>query len=95
MSELDITIGNLKTKIEKLVHLHQQLKKENKQLQSTIDELKQIIDNQKNTIEKLENSHKEILKTKNEEENRSALETEQKINELVQEIDLCLALLKN
>ena len=87
MNDLTLTITDLKTKVEKLVNLHQQLKKENEELIKTIEE-------QKNTIKALENKNQEITDNKNEEQNKIVIDTKLKINELVQEIDSCIALLK-
>ena len=87
MNDLTLTITDLKTKVEKLVDLHQQLKKENEELIKTIE-------TQKNTIEALENKNQEITNNNNEEQNKIVIDTKLKINELVQEIDSCIALLK-
>lgn len=87
MNDLTLTITDLKAKVEKLVNLHQQLKKDNDQLQKTVEE-------QKITIEKLEKNNLEIVNSKSEEQNKIVTDTKLKINELVQEIDNCIALLK-
>ena len=87
MNDLTLTITDLKTKVEKLVNLHQQLKKDNDQLQKTIDE-------QKITIEALQKNNQEITINKSEEQDKIVTDTKLKINELVQEIDNCIALLK-
>ncbi len=87
MNDLTLTITDLKAKVEKLVNLHQQLKKDNDQLQKTIEE-------QKNTIESLQKNNQEIVNNKSEEQNKLVTDTKLKINELVQEIDNCIALLK-
>jgi len=77
MNDLTLNIGDLKGKIEKLVKLHQELKKENEQLVSA-----------------LEKNNKAIEASKNEEQTKIVVDTKEKINELVQEIDNCIALLK-
>lgn len=87
MNDLTLTITDLKTKVEKLVNLHQQLKKDNDQLNKTIEE-------QKITIENLQKNNLEIVNNKSEEQNKLVTDTKLKINELVQEIDNCIALLK-
>ena len=94
MIELTISITDLKTKIEKLVDLHQQLKKDKEQLQSDNKKLKKTVEEQKNTIQELEISNRDLIKTKKEEQNRLVSDTKLKINELVQEIDDCITLLK-
>lgn len=94
MNDLTLNITDLKTKIEKLVALHQELKKENEQLISDKKDLQNIIDEQKNTIETLQKNNLEIEQSKSEEQNKIVSDTKVKINELVQEIDDCIALLK-
>ena len=93
MNDLTLNIGDLKTKIEKLVKLHQVLKKENEQLVADKDNLQKTINEQKATIETLEKNNKAIEVAKNEEQNKIVVDTKEKISELVQEIDNCIALL--
>ncbi|MBL0329988.1 MAG: hypothetical protein IPP64_11360 [Bacteroidetes bacterium] len=94
MNDLTLNITDLKSKIEKLVNLHQVLKKENEQLAADKENLQKTIDEQKLTIEALEKNNKEIEASKNEEQSKIVTDTKVKINELVQEIDNCIALLK-
>ena len=94
MNDLTLNIGDLKAKIEKVVKLHQELKKENEQLVADKENLQKTINEQKNTIEALERNNKELEKSKSEEQTKIVTDTKDKINELVQEIDNCIALLK-
>ena len=94
MNDLTLNIGDLKAKIEKVVKLHQELKKENEQLVADKENLQKTINEQKNTIEALEKNNKELEKSKSEEQTKIVTDTKDKINELVQEIDNCIALLK-
>lgn len=94
MNELTLPITDLKEKIEKLVSLHQQLKKDNEQLYSDNGDLQKTIEEQKNTITTLLNKNQELVQNKEEEQNKIVSDTKLKINELVQEIDNCIALLK-
>jgi hypothetical protein len=94
MSNLNSNIVDLKSKVEKLVHLHQVLKNENEQLKKSNNELLEVIENQKNRIRLTESTNSELtIKNSTEQEQRIS-ETKIKINELVQEIDNCIALLK-
>ncbi|OFY83777.1 MAG: hypothetical protein A3F72_07300 [Bacteroidetes bacterium RIFCSPLOWO2_12_FULL_35_15] len=94
MNDLTLTITDLKAKVEKLVNLHQQLKKDNEQLNSENGNLLKTIEEQKVTIESLQGKNKELVNTNNEEQNKIITDTKLKINELVQEIDNCIVLLK-
>jgi chromosome segregation ATPase len=87
MNDLTHTITDLKTKIEKLVTLHGQLKVDNEQLVATKTSLEKTIDEQKAVIETLQTN-------KTQEQDKLITDTKLKINELVQEIDSCIALLK-
>jgi multidrug resistance efflux pump len=94
MNELTLSITDLKSKVEKLVNLHQQVKKDNELLQLDNQHLKKTIDEQKITIETLEKNNKELIQNKEEEQTKIVADTKQRINELVQEIDNCITLLK-
>ncbi len=94
MNDLTLNITDLKAKVEKLVNLHQQLKKDNDQLYTENQNLQKTIDDQKLTIESLQKNNQALELTKSEEQNKIVTDTKEKINELVQEIDNCIALLK-
>jgi chromosome segregation ATPase len=94
MNELAPTITDLKGKIEKLVKLHQQLKQENDSLSAEKVSLQKTIEEQKSTIEAMQKSRQELEQKNTEEQNTIITDTKLKINELVQEIDDCIALLK-
>jgi hypothetical protein len=94
MNDLTLNITDLKSKIEKLVILHQDLKKENEQLLADNTNLRKTIAEQQSAIEALQKNNKEIEHLKSEEQNKIVSDTKLKINELVQEIDNCIALLK-
>lgn len=82
MSNLAEPIRNLKVKIEELVTAHEQLKNKYQDLTVKNEELTQKIV----VLESAEN--------KNEELNKSITESRVQIDELVQEIDDCIYLLK-
>jgi chromosome segregation ATPase len=94
MNDLAPTITDLKGKIEKLVNLHKQLKQENDRLTEENTGLKNTIEEQKLMIGSLQKENQEVVQTKNDEQNKTITDTKLKINELVQEIDSCIALLK-
>ena len=94
MNELTSSITDLKTKVEKLVTLHKQLKKDNERIVADNIILLETIDEQKITIENLQKNNKELTTNKNTEQQTIITDTKVKINELVQEIDECIALLK-
>ena len=94
MNDLTLTITDLKAKVEKLVNLHQQLKKENEQMASENGNLLKTIEEQKVAMESLQTKNKELINTNNEAQNKIITDTKSKINELVQEIDNCIVLLK-
>lgn len=94
MNELTLPITDLKAKIEKLVTLHQQLKKDYEQVCSEKGELQKTIEEQQETIKSLLNRNQELIQNKEEQQNKTVTDTKVKINELVQEIDNCIALLK-
>lgn len=96
MSDLTLTITDLKSKVEKLIGLHKQLKQANERLTADNIKILGVIDEQKLVIESLEKKNKELeLNEKSKEEQQQLItNTKEQINELVQEIDNCIALLK-
>ncbi|MFL5763678.1 MAG: hypothetical protein ACJ77K_07020 [Bacteroidia bacterium] len=94
MNDLALNITDLKSKVEKLVVMHQDLKKENEQLLADNTNLRKTIAEQQAAIESLQKNNQEIEHIKSEEQNKIVSDTKVKINELVQEIDNCIALLK-
>jgi regulator of replication initiation timing len=93
MSDLTLNIADLKAKVEKLVTLHKAFKEENEKLTLEVSDFKKTIENQTIKIQQLENENKELSIKKDEEKNDIVTNTKEKINELVQEIDDCIALL--
>ncbi len=94
MNDLALTITDLKTKVEKLMNLHQLLKQDNERLVIENTSLSKTISEQTNKIDLLEKNNQELEKNKEDEQNKIITDTKSKINELVQEIDQCIALLK-
>ncbi|MCC6838512.1 MAG: hypothetical protein IT234_08250 [Bacteroidia bacterium] len=93
MSDLAATIAEFKTKIEKLVTLHSQLKSDYDKLVLDNQNLTKTIEEQKLTIDNLQKNNQEIINNNNLQQDKIVTDTKLKINELVQEIDNCIALL--
>lgn len=93
MSDLTLNITDLKAKVEKLVTLHKAFKEENEKLTLELSDFKKTIENQTIKIQLLEKENKDLLIKKDEEKDNIVTNTNEKITELVQEIDDCIALL--
>lgn len=93
MDNKSVLISGIDYKIKKLINLHQKTKDENEKLkQQNIDLYKQI-EQQNNIIKELEEKNK-VLKIKGTIEGKSSsLEAKAKINEMLREIDKCIAFL--
>lgn len=95
MNDLAPNMTDLKGKIEQLVKLHQQMKQENDRLKLDNQELVQKMEEQQKQIVALEAGRSELIQSKEKEQETIITDTKSKINELVQEIDNCIALLNN
>ncbi len=88
------TIDRLQHKLEKLVAKHQDVKVANVRLTDQMTQLRQQLDTQQESVQELKDKNK-ILKLSaslhGEEQDTQA--ARKKINELVREIDKCIALL--
>lgn len=94
MSELSLTVAGIQSKIEKIAQLHERVKDENFKLIAEKEDLLKAIESKKNMINNLEERTKILKLAKSlSGVNESSLDTKLKINDLVREIDRCIALL--
>ncbi|MBW7936022.1 MAG: hypothetical protein LC101_12430 [Flavobacteriales bacterium] len=94
MSNYSSIITSLNSKIEKLVFLHRSLEEEKMRLNAEKQDLLKIIQQLKTKNNYLEEQNKAIRVARDmTEEGESSLDLKLKINEMVREIDKCLALL--
>jgi regulator of replication initiation timing len=94
MNDLNNSIVELKLKIESLIESHKILKEENSVLKSENESLKLKLTEQENKIETIQQEQELLIQNKSEEQHKVITDSKLKIDELVQEIDNCLALLK-
>ncbi len=94
MSNYSSIITSLNSKIEKLILLHRNLEEEKMRLNAEKQDLLKIIQELKIKNNYLEEQNKAIRMAKDiKEDGGSSLDLKLKINEMVREIDKCLALL--
>jgi hypothetical protein len=96
MENLDTYISGLSERVEKLVSAQSNLKNENVDLRSRNTELEQEVNDQKNVLSKLEKENKVVKIAKavtDDDDDRK--EQRKRLNELVREVDKCIALLNN
>ena len=87
-------VASLEGKIEKLVDLHHRTKKELSALQTQHNHLTQTVSQQKQNIKDLEDRSKVLKLSKSlSNNNENTTELKLKINELIREVDKCIALL--
>lgn len=92
MNNISLTAASLRFKIEKLVDLHRQIKEEHEQLKREKAELERQLKEKKDVIILLEEGRTQqkiagVLTEKHE----NTTDIKLKINELVREIDKCIA----
>ncbi len=96
MENLDTYISGLTSRVEKLVSSQADLKIENQKLKSQNQDLEQKLIDQKNVLSKLEEENKVVKIAKavtDDDDDRK--EQRKRLNELVREVDKCIALLNN
>jgi hypothetical protein len=92
MEEVISVISSLQKKTGQLVKLHTDIKLRNKNLVAEVAELRKMVDSQKETIKNLEERNKIIKLAKSLTDSKpDTAEMKYKINELVREIDKCIA----
>lgn len=88
-------------RVEKLARTQSDLRDENTKLKSRNNELEQLVTQQKNALTELEEQNKVVKIAKavtdpeNHGDNDDRKEQRKRLNELVREIDKCIALLNN
>jgi predicted nucleic acid-binding Zn-ribbon protein len=94
MSTAETTISGIRKKIERLVAVKVELEKELEAAKESYRLLEQRIGTQRKRIEELEEKNKVLTMAKSlSDTSEGNLESKRKINELVREIDKCIALL--
>lgn len=93
---ISLVVSSLQSKVEKLVLQHRKAVEDVKQLKQDNDFLKKTLSNQKERVEELEEKNKvlKLAKSIGDEEGKNT-DLKLKINELVREIDKCIALVNN
>jgi flagellar basal body-associated protein FliL len=95
MNDLFTPIAELKLKIEKLAELHLNLKLENEDLKQQLNIQSKTIESQLLEIGNLKTLNQQTVNTTATQQEKLVAETKEKINELVKDVDNCLALLMN
>lgn len=90
MKDLSALVANLKIKAEKLVEKHQVVIEQNKQLLNEVLELKEELNKRNQQLSEMENKIK-VLKISKSVDSESTKDVKLKINEMVREIDKCIA----
>ncbi len=93
MDKVSIIVSGLEYKVKKIVDLQNQTLIENQKLKQEIQNNKLIVETQKVIIKDLEEKLKVLKVAKTLESGKDTYQTKVKINELVREIDKCIALL--
>lgn len=85
-------ISSLEKKVKELVKRYADLKRRNTALETELDELRKTVESQKEVVKNLEDKNKIIKLAKSlADSNPDTAAMKYKINELVREIDKCIA----
>ena len=90
MKDLSALVANLKIKAEKLVGKYQLVTEQKKQLSNEVIELKEELNKRNQQLVEMENKIK-LLKISKSVDSESTKDVKLKINEMVREIDKCIA----
>ncbi len=89
-------ISSLEKNVKELVKRYAELKRRNTALEAELGELRKIVDSQKEVLKNLEDKNKIIKLAKSlADSNPDTAAMKYKINELVREIDKCIAQMNN
>ena len=90
MKDLSLLVSNIKQKAEKLAKKHLLLQKENESLSIKMEEVKKELEDKNQQLLELNDKIK-LLKLAKNVDGESTKEVKLKINEMVREIDKCIA----
>lgn len=90
MKDLSVRVASLKNKAENLVKNYQKAQEENKNLTERIEKLTEELNQKSQQISEL-NNKVNLLKISGSVDKESTKDVKLKINELVREIDKCIA----
>jgi len=93
MEKNSIILSGLEYKIKKIVDLQNNTLSENQKLKQELHDIKHLIENQKVIINNFKEKTKVLMIAKTLESGKDSYQAKLKINELVREIDKCIALL--
>ena len=92
MKSITVLVKGLKAKAQKLVHLQEALQKDNTRLQEQLTRLKNRVEELEKLNKKIEEQNNVLRISKNiSGDNEKNLALKLRINELVREIDKCIA----
>jgi hypothetical protein len=93
---LNSYISDLAKKVGELAKTQSALQEENSKLKSRNEELELVVNDQKNVLGRLEEQNKVVKIAKAvSEDDEDRKEQRKRLNELVREVDKCIALLNN
>ena len=93
MEKNSIILSGLEYKIKKIVDLQNNTLSENQKLKQELHDIKHLIENQKVIINNFKEKTKVLMIAKTLESGKDSYQAKLKINELVREIDKCIAIL--
>ena len=95
MENLSTKVNDISRKVEKLILLQSELKKENAELKQLNGQLARDVEEHKSKVKELENNNRivKLARSLNEVSTGKNNDARQKVNELIREVDKCIALL--
>ena len=91
-NQLSTKVGSIQEKVGKIIRLHEDVKSQNYKLQQEKEDLAKMLEERKRELESLQEKNKTIKLAKSLlNTNEDSHEVKLKINEMVREIDKCIA----
>jgi len=93
MTETEVQLKRIQTKLQQLIKQHSVMQKENRWLKQELDSAKKEVSSQQETVESLKQQVNVLRYSNGEMMDADKKEFEKKINSYVKEIDRCIAML--
>jgi hypothetical protein len=92
-ADLKSNFSELELRIQKLIHLHEELKKSNKQLLADNDKLKSELNDERSKVHRLEEGYRNLKEIESSTTRQSISNMKQKINDIIGEIDRSISMI--
>lgn len=92
-TDLKSNFSALELRIQKLIHLHEELKKSNQKVLSDNQQLMSLLEDEKSKVHRLEEGYRNLKEIESSSTRQSISDMKRKINDIIGEIDKSISMI--